>query len=144
MNHLKTIICALVLGTLTCSPLAWAGSYDIKEMTPEIQQALSGRQARYGQLKQLKSSGAIGENNEGYVEALSGPGKGLGAASSGRQAHQPPSSRADRASTNAAPQGQRRAGRTGDNGAATTTGPRGLRLRGPSRRSVGSARRLKI
>jgi uncharacterized protein YdbL (DUF1318 family) len=80
MNHLKTIICALVLGTLTCSPLAWAGAYDIKEMTPEIQQSLSGRQARYGQLKQLKSSGAIGENNEGYVEALSGPGNSVASA----------------------------------------------------------------
>jgi len=74
MNRLKTTMSTLLFAALTCAPLAWAGSYDIKEMTPEIQQALSGRQARYGELKQLKSQGAVGENNQGYVEALSGAG----------------------------------------------------------------------
>lgn len=77
MTRFKIVISALLLGTLTCTPLVWAGSYDIKEMTPEIQQALSGRQARYSQLKQLKSEGAIGETNQGYVEALSGSGNGV-------------------------------------------------------------------
>lgn len=80
MNHIKTVITTLTLGILTCAPLSWAGSYDIKEMTPEIQQSLSSRQARYSQLKQLKSEGAIGENNQGYVEALSGAGNSLASA----------------------------------------------------------------
>ena len=80
MNRLKMTISAFLLGTLACAPLAWAGAYDIKEMTPEIQQALSGRQERYGELKQLKSQGAIGENNQGYAEALSGAGNGAAGA----------------------------------------------------------------
>ncbi len=80
MNHSKITMSALLLATLTCTPLVWASSYDIKEMTPEIQQSLSGRQARYSQLKQLKASGAIGENNEGYVEALSGAGNSAASA----------------------------------------------------------------
>ena len=62
---------ALFLSTAT----AFAGSYDIKTMTPEIQQALSGRQNRYSDLQNLKSQGAIGENKSGYVEILnSAPG----------------------------------------------------------------------
>ena len=77
MKLYKTTIAALFIGILACAPLAWAGSYDIKEMTPEIKQALSNRQARYGQLKQLKSEGAIGENNQGYVDALSGAGNSI-------------------------------------------------------------------
>ena len=80
MNNYKITMSALLLATLTCSPLAWASSYDIKEMTPEIQQSLAGRQTRYGQLKQLKSEGAIGENNQGYVEALSGAGNSVASA----------------------------------------------------------------
>ena len=80
MNPFKTTLTALLLGTLTCAPLAWAGSYDIKEMTPEIKQSLANRQTRYGQLKQLKSESAIGENNQGYVEALSGAGNSVAGA----------------------------------------------------------------
>ena len=80
MNPFKTTLTALLLGTLTCAPLAWAGSYDIKEMTPEIKQSLANRQTRYGQLKQLKSEGSIGENNQGYVEALSGAGNSVAGA----------------------------------------------------------------
>lgn len=49
---------------------AYAGEYDIKIMTPAIQQAIQGRQARYAQLDQLKQTGAVGENNQGYVEVL--------------------------------------------------------------------------
>ena len=49
---------------------AFAGAYDIKEMTPEIQNALSSRQQRYAELQQLKAQGAVGENSRGYVEVL--------------------------------------------------------------------------
>jgi len=51
---------------------AWAASYDIKEMTPEVKSALDGRRSRFEELKSLKAQGAVGENNKGYVEALSG------------------------------------------------------------------------
>jgi uncharacterized protein YdbL (DUF1318 family) len=53
---------------------AFAGQYDLKEMTAEVKQALAGRQQRYDELQQLKASGQVGENNQGYVEALKGGG----------------------------------------------------------------------
>lgn len=77
MNRFKVTVFALLLTAVTCAPLVWAGSYDIKEMTGEIKNALSGRQDRYSQLKQLKSDGAAGENNQGYVEALSAAAKSV-------------------------------------------------------------------
>jgi uncharacterized protein YdbL (DUF1318 family) len=49
---------------------AFAGQYDIKEMTPEIEQALQNRQSRYSQIQQMKNGGVLGENNKGYVEVL--------------------------------------------------------------------------
>lgn len=49
---------------------AWAASYDIKEMTPEVKSALDSRRARNEQLRSLKAQGAVGENNTGYVQAL--------------------------------------------------------------------------
>ena len=55
---------------LASTSLAFAASYDIKEMTPEINQALQGRQSRFSELQQLKLSGAAGEDNQGYVKAL--------------------------------------------------------------------------
>ncbi len=59
----------------------FAGSYDIKTMTPEIQQALSGRQSRYEDLQSYKSKGALGENNEGYIEVLQNEGSAKSVAS---------------------------------------------------------------
>jgi uncharacterized protein len=53
---------------------AWAATYDIKEMTPEVKAALDGRRGRFEELKSLKAQGAIGENNKGYVEVLTGGG----------------------------------------------------------------------
>ena len=47
-------------------------TYDIKEMTPQVKAALDSRKDRFNELKSLKASGAVGENNRGYVEALSG------------------------------------------------------------------------
>ncbi len=62
------IISALM--TVLSAPLAMAASYDLKEVTPEVQQALNNRKQRYEQLQQLKSSGAVGENTQGHVAAL--------------------------------------------------------------------------
>ncbi len=59
---------------MAASPYAaLATSYDIKNMTPEIEKALSGRQARYAQLNLFKSTGCLGENNLGLVEVLDNP-----------------------------------------------------------------------
>ncbi|MCB9799128.1 MAG: YdbL family protein [Candidatus Omnitrophica bacterium] len=52
----------------TCASSASAAQYDIKEMTPAVQNAISGRQGRYSDIQSLKSSGVLGENNRGYVE----------------------------------------------------------------------------
>ena len=51
---------------------AFAAQYDIKEMTPKIQQALQNRQERYESLQDMKGQGMLGENNRGYVETLKG------------------------------------------------------------------------
>lgn len=61
--------------TVAVSGSALAGSYDIKEMTPEIKAALDARRARFDQLTSLKAEGKIGENNRGYVHVLV-PGSG--------------------------------------------------------------------
>ncbi len=50
-------------------PFAFAG-YDLKEITPAIQQTIQSRQSRYAQLQELKQSGAVGENNQGFVSLL--------------------------------------------------------------------------
>lgn len=65
----KIVFLSVMLGMLT--NFAWAqGKYSIKEMTPEVQQALDARKERFSQLRALKSSGGVGENNQGYVTAL--------------------------------------------------------------------------
>lgn len=73
----KFVFMVLMLGM--CSGVVLAANYSIKSMTPEVQQALDSRKDRFSQLRTLKVSGAIGENNRGYVEALSGEAKILAA-----------------------------------------------------------------
>jgi len=63
------LMCCVALGAWSVS--AYAANYDIREMTPEIQQALSGRQSRYAELQSAKKSGAIQENNQGLVSGNS-------------------------------------------------------------------------
>lgn len=63
------------LGFGFSEPHAFAAQYDIKEMTPSIQQALAGRQSRYDPLQAFKSQGLVGENHSGYVEALGDSGE---------------------------------------------------------------------
>ncbi len=64
----KIILFLLVF--LFVVPVFAEGKYDIKQMTPEVQNALNGRRDRFDQLRALKSSGAVGENNHGYAEVL--------------------------------------------------------------------------
>lgn len=56
--------------SLIFSSNLFAAQYDIKEMTPEIEQALQNRQARYSQIQQMKGGGVLGEDNQGYVKVL--------------------------------------------------------------------------
>ena len=58
-------------------PAAHAGPYDIKEKTPAVEQAISGRQGRYEELQRRKAAGEIGENRQGYVRALGGDSAGI-------------------------------------------------------------------
>jgi hypothetical protein len=58
------LICAATVSAQT--------KYDIKEMTPAVKSALDGRKARFTDLKTLKTQGAVGENNRGYVQVLGG------------------------------------------------------------------------
>lgn len=63
------------LGLALTAMLIWpaalqAAQYDLKEITPDVQNALSGRQARYNQLKTLKAAGMLGETHHGYIKVL--------------------------------------------------------------------------
>ena len=64
----KTILFLLALAFAV--PAFAEGKYSIKEMTPEVQSALDNRRDRFEQLRTLKASGAVGENNQGYVQVL--------------------------------------------------------------------------
>ena len=67
----KFIISCLML--VAFSATAWAqATYDIKEMTPAVKAALESRRARFENLKALKAQRFIGENNQGYVQVLTG------------------------------------------------------------------------
>lgn len=77
MNSKKAVIRSLWAGILLMLGTfpVWAVSYDIKEMTPAAEQALSGRQARFGQVQELKAQGVLGEGNRGYVEVIKDEGQ---------------------------------------------------------------------
>lgn len=60
----------LVLSAFAHSADTFAAQYDLKQMTPAVEQAIASRSARYEQLQNLKSQGVAGENNRGYVEVL--------------------------------------------------------------------------
>ncbi len=60
-----------VIFLLTSSGSTFAAqNYDLKEITPAVQNALEGRKGRYAELQRLKSDGTIGENNQGSVKLL--------------------------------------------------------------------------
>lgn len=63
-------IIGLIAATLAVTNAGSQETYDIKTMTPEVEQALMSRRDRYDHIVELKNQGAIGENNKGYVEAL--------------------------------------------------------------------------
>lgn len=70
-NKVLSGILAGLLALLIFSSVGQAAKYNIKEMTPEVSQALDNRRDRYDKLAEFKKSGVVGENNRGYVEVLS-------------------------------------------------------------------------
>ena len=70
MKRAGFLISSFFLVFLMGLSLCFASQYDLKTMTPEVNQALKGRQARYQQLQSLKRAGIVGENNRGYAEVL--------------------------------------------------------------------------
>ncbi|OGX14213.1 MAG: hypothetical protein A2351_00040 [Omnitrophica bacterium RIFOXYB12_FULL_50_7] len=70
MKKIYALGLAVSLVILTATSICFAANYDYKTMTPEIEQALKNRQARYHQLQSLKQEGVIGEDNRGYVTDL--------------------------------------------------------------------------
>lgn len=72
-NFQKNILKISAVLFLALQPLAFAGQYDIKEMTPEVSRALENRKNRYSDLQSAKASGLVGENNQGLVSSLKGP-----------------------------------------------------------------------
>ena len=59
----------LLISSMAISP-CFAARYDLKTMTPQVDQALKSRQARFVQVQSLKQAGAVGENNRGYLTVL--------------------------------------------------------------------------
>lgn len=71
------VLCGMVaaVSLLAVRPAFAEDKYSIKEMTAEVKAALDNRRDRFEQLKELKAKGAIGENNQGYVQSLTGEAK---------------------------------------------------------------------
>ena len=57
-----------IAALLLISQTAFAENYDIKQMTPEVHQAINGRQTRYDELQSAKRSSVAKENVQGYVD----------------------------------------------------------------------------
>ena len=68
---MKKIFLSFLMMGLSVSLACAQAAYDIKEMTPAIKAALESRKARFEELKSFKARGIVGENNRGYVQALS-------------------------------------------------------------------------
>jgi uncharacterized protein YdbL (DUF1318 family) len=83
----KKIIVAILFCCQICLtgiPVFAAQNYDIKQMTPEVEQALNSRKARYEELQSLKSQGLVGEDSQGFVQSMSGASSGAIVASENR------------------------------------------------------------
>ncbi len=70
MKTIRFLLISSFLIGLGFSPTLQASQYDIKEMTPEISQAIKNRQARYAELQTLKQNNKVGETNQGYAADL--------------------------------------------------------------------------
>ena len=70
MKRFYTVLLSASLMLFSLTPMGMSADYNFKKITPEIDQALKNRQARYSQLQNLKKEGLLGENNKGYVTDL--------------------------------------------------------------------------
>ena len=70
MRKIWFVISFFIFAVLGSLIPAEAAQYDLKNMTPVVEQAIAGRQSRYDELQSLKTRGDVGENNRGYVEVL--------------------------------------------------------------------------
>lgn len=73
-NFKFLILVVFLLSVVSFKNVYAQAKYSIKEMTPAVEAALESRRNRYDQLKALKARGNVGENNNGYVEALTKEG----------------------------------------------------------------------
>jgi len=64
------MIWIFLMGTVVGPMLDAAENYDIKQMTPAIDQALKNRQMRYREVQTQKIAGTIGEDNQGFLQVL--------------------------------------------------------------------------
>ncbi len=65
------MVCFALCAFCFCPSNSYAAEYNLKQMTPAVEQALLDRKARFDQLEAYKAKGVIGENNRGYVELFS-------------------------------------------------------------------------
>ena len=72
MNFKKSLIFGLLILASSATFSFAQAKYSIKQMTPAVEAALESRRNRFDQLAEFKAKGVIGENNQGYVEFLSG------------------------------------------------------------------------
>jgi len=63
--------CLLVLAMLGPGTVR-SETYELKQMTPDVQAALNARQQRFSQLAAAKQAGTVGETNEGLVTPRGG------------------------------------------------------------------------
>ena len=74
LEYKNKLFLGFFLFFLSISFVSQAAQYDLKEITPEVQQAISSRQSHYNKLQDLKAAKIIGENNKGYVEVRQSSG----------------------------------------------------------------------
>ena len=98
MKRFVMFMTALFTFLTLAYPAAFAGKYDLKSITPEVNRAHKGRQARYAQLQDMKRSGLVGENNKGShgeSEGRSGRGNDRGCREQGPSRHLPGACRSE-------------------------------------------------
>lgn len=67
MKLSRKILLAFFTASVLLPQTGFAANYDLKEITPAVQRALTGRQGRYADLQAAKQAGAVQENNQGLV-----------------------------------------------------------------------------
>ncbi len=69
-RFLSIMLLVVLFAPVSFATPTYAAEYNLKQMTPKVEQALLNRKARFEKLEAYKATGVIGENNRGYVELL--------------------------------------------------------------------------